>query len=953
MTVFKLNMSRMINKCHKHLRSIVVFCSKVMDFFLRFKISSNLFLNYKTMFTNITIVCKRMIGATNKNITSLFNFTTFPMARIFPSRCKFWMKFTPRDISFFKFGGRRKMFPFRSFMKFFKMFLARNTFLMNFAQFILMCLRPFFSFIPTTVHFIISKIRALFGGLSRTVIFSHLIRARFMDIKNLSSISIIIIAVLMSLSSNVFGQEVEKNQIFEISDWSGGLNTTLSDQSLPSKYGVTVENVRLNSSLKALTKRQLMYLYGTASATEPILGMHRLYLKSGTKKLIVNFGDEIDIGNDATGAFTKILDLTTGDYRWRWLTWNDVAIGTDGYNQPVKYNGTLATYLGTCAATDNGAGAGPDGTYTYKVSYYTASYEVLFNVASAPVTVVDNDINLSMIPIAPTTYGGENIVGRRVYRNTVAAPATWNLLTNGDIANNTATTLTDSDADGALGAVYPAGAATYTPPKGRLSIVHNNRLWIANDPNYPSRIYFSEDGLLDVFVTGHYFNIRPDDGDEITMLFQIFGKMGIGKTNTMQYFNSDDAEWSNWSYSDPYSSVGCHGIYSSANTPLGVIYLGKDGLYLFNGSNSKLISYAVNSVIADISPSNFSSVWGECNNNIFYATYTSKAAGGSTNNRVLVYDLISQAYEIDTIGINIFCSFSGGTDGGALYAGSSVNGKVLSFATTSQEIIHSIASDFSGTFDECRIIPTDVGGDSTNPIIEMSWDLTINELVGTIDTLYGHIDRNHTTAHYVSQALNTEGASSYDKIYWNELLPSHTNATFAIRSGPDAHSCSLASWSAEYTNPSGSDISGLTVNNYTQYRIAFTTDNIDITPTLIKSGGYVVKLTYNTLGSPYDTSIPLHWQSGYFDMGRPVSNKILTRLSMTYEGTSGIITVVIKNEYGESETFTIDLSVYPNKYEEDFRSSSGKRFNIDITNNDVNALTIKKVTFVYDVEPYY
>ena len=74
--------------------------------------------------------------------------------------------------------------------------------------------------------------------------------------------------------------------------------------------------------------------------------------------------------------------LTTADYRWKFVTWHDLAIGGDGYNQTYKIWRDKATYLGACYAADNGAGAGPDGAYKYKVTFYTASYEVRFEVTS-------------------------------------------------------------------------------------------------------------------------------------------------------------------------------------------------------------------------------------------------------------------------------------------------------------------------------------------------------------------------------------------------------------------------------------------------------------------------------------------------------------------------------------------------------------------------------------------
>ena len=162
-----------------------------------------------------------------------------------------------------------------------------------------------------------------------------------------------------------------------------------------------------------------------------------------------------------------------------------LAIGTDGYNYPVKTNGTQATYLGTCYAKDNGAGAGPNGAYTYKIAFYSATKTIITNIASNTVTVADNDIDLTMIPIGPDTILGEAIIGRKVYRSEVGGGGTYKLLTNGTIADNTTTTLTDSDADAALGGAYPAGDETWTPPKGKFCLIHKNRLWIANNLEFP------------------------------------------------------------------------------------------------------------------------------------------------------------------------------------------------------------------------------------------------------------------------------------------------------------------------------------------------------------------------------------------------------------------------------------------------------------------------------------
>ena len=768
---------------------------------------------------------------------------------------------------------------------------------------------------------------------------------------------------------------VAKDKQWVINDWHKGLNTKLSSLSLPSNQGDICENVRFDPELKSLTKRNDIFSYGTADTSEPITGMHRLYLKDGTKVLLVTHGDELEKGNDNTGAFTSILDLATADYRWQWETWHNIGIGTDGYNQPVKYDGSsgAATYLGTCLAVDADSGAGPNGTYSYKVTYYTTSYEVAFDVASNSVTVTDNDISLSMIPIAPDTYGGEDVTGRKIYRIKNGG-STYYLLSNGTIANNTATTLTDSDADGELTAtVYPVSPdATYTPPKGKLILVHRNRLWIAHDPSNPSRLYYSEDSNPDVFVSDSYFNIRRDDGDTITFIKNLLGILVVGKENSIQLMDTlgaDPAE--DWAISAPYSFVGCQAMYSADNSPMGIIYLAREGLYRFDGQRSHLISDCVTPEIKDILSSNFDDAWGKWHQNKYYLAYSSKSIGEDENNRVLVFDQLSDAYSIDLLSINAFCSFNSGTDWGVLYGGSSEDGTVYAFSFEAQEIKHNKHSDFDkGTFDDARYLPIKRGGKANSPIIEIAWDCTIdgwlaeiqaNEAgVSTIDeiaesTTYADsiIDRPDKDGTYTSPVMYV-GANSFDKLYWNETIPAAGgDVTFNIRAGASSAACQSASWSSAFSDATGSDISSLTANDYVQYKINLSTDDIDYTPTLYRLEGYVVKLTYYQQGSAAETSVPMHWRSGWTNLGAPGYKKSLKKLYVFHEGTEGTLTLTFENYEGDTDVFEINLIDNPEYYTEYFTTGKfiGEKFRLDIENDDLHALKIKEIIVIYDIEP--
>ena len=770
--------------------------------------------------------------------------------------------------------------------------------------------------------------------------------------------ALLTLAVVALAAGSVRADDELKNQIFVIDDFKG-LNTKQSEFSLPKEFGTLVENVRFDEDGAALAKREPISVDGDCGGTEPILGLHRLYQVDGSKVTICNHGDEIEKKEDGDANYTTILNLSTGDRRWQWITWHNIAIGTDGYNQPVKYDGSSAsaTYVGSLLATDAGSGAGPNGTYTYKVACYTTSYEFTLNQPSNSVTVVDNDITLTMIPICPDSYLGEDITGRRIYRIENGG-STYKLLTNGQIANNSTLTIVDSDADGALGVTMPT---TYTerPPLGKHLVVHNNRLWLGNDPvNFPSRLYYGDDGSNDIFLTGKYFDIRPNDGDDITGLFNVLGRLATFKNNTIQkiYTEGDDPD-TDWSIGDPVSHIGNQAPYSAVDTPVGVVYLGKSGLYRFDGQNSYLVSDAVTPTVRDISRSNYINVWGEYFKNTYYMAYTAVSTGASVNDRILIYDLAGEMFSIDTFGVNVLESFDSGTDVEALHSGSSTDGNIFSHTDTVTEIVHKVHGDFTGTFDDMRYIPEGIpGGDADDPVLEIAWTEAIDDISATIDSMSGIIDRPDTSGQYISQFL-TVGADSFDKIYWNEVTPaSGDTVEFRIRSGSTTPDTAAAAWSTILTDSAGSDISGVTASNFMQYRVDMTTDTITSTPNLVKRDNYVVRVTFQASTTGAETAVDLKEDTGWLDLGYPGLMKELKSVHVYYEwpaDTAGTLNLTFETFTGETDVFSIDLLEYPDWYKEQFTGGAfpGELFKIKFRESSLNTIKIKKIILFFDVAP--
>ncbi len=470
-----------------------------------------------------------------------------------------------------------------------------------------------------------------------------------------------------------------------------------------------------------------------------------------------------------------------------------------------------------------------------------------------------------------------------------------------------------------------------------------------------------------MFLPDSFFDIRVNDGDQITLLQDVLGILTIGKNNSIQKLYTPvitGQPQSDWSISDPFSFIGCVSPYSAQQTPFGLFYLGNNGIYNFDGNFSILLSDMVTPVITDISNQNFVNAWSAYYKNAYYLAYTSQSSGATTNNRVLIYDTTSKSYSIDTSNIGVFTVERGGNDIEVLYGGDSNNGKVYSYTNGTRDIINKTQADFSGTFTNAWYLPVSGGGDSQNALIQLANVTTIDALIGTIDSLTGTIIETSDTGSYISPPYDV-GAVSYNDIYWNETLPtSGSTVTMAVRAATSDTAINSATWSQEYNNPSGSNLSANAAGSVIQYRISLSTDTLTNTPTLYSTNNYVVDLSYNISQGASETSIPFEWQSGWMDFGAPAYKKALKKIYVEYSSIgSGTLNITFNNwnstgtpvnfNSGTPVNFPINLTTNPSEYIEYFPNGMylGELFNIDITENSLNPITIKRITIVYDIQP--
>lgn len=787
-----------------------------------------------------------------------------------------------------------------------------------------------------------------------------------------------------------------QDSVYTINSFEGGLNNHASPYLIKQNQASIFENCRTNTVYGALSKRNPLNTYGTAGSF-PINGIHRYYKADGTKKLIAAGSTSLYVGTDSTGAFQEIRSGLSDGKKWQFVTYQDIAIGMNGFDNAQKYDGKTLITADTDAArtaglvtADLGApfaelntGTTLDASawYQYKVAFYDDATYSYSTAKSNPILTgaAVHNIYLTDIPIGPT-----GTTHRYIYRTVgdasqalVEADASYYRVT--DIADNTTKVYADAISDATLLAdavptwATASAGTNATPPKGSYPLIHKERLFISGNKTYLSDIYYSDEYNPQYFDPTDYRSIREDDGDAITFLREQLGIMVVGKTNTIQKFYTDNVTENSWYASAPFSFVGCPAPYSVANSPSGIYYLSRDGLWLFNGNGSQLISDAVTPVIRDILETQIENTWGYYWKGEYYLTYTASSTGATTNNRLLIYNTIRNSYTLDTKPVNCFGAFSSGTDYGTLYEGTSAStGYVYSEESPTPQLIQRLKSEFDlGTYADVKTYGTE-----TAPVIQLAWDEITDNLTGITNNKSGITDRPATSGTWTSPIYQIN-ATNLDLLYWNEFLNTYGDITWQIKCAATSGGIAGATFSTAVTNPNGSNLSGTAGNLYVQLRANFSTTDIAATPYLTVADGYVFKMTYSKIGAVGETSVLAKWQSGWTDFGSPAVRKFIHQIKVYYTGTSGTLTFNYINDDGDfTDTFTIDLSqdtttntktygddpykgvgtskvftYTPPANAPDMGSPIGQFFRFLITENGLKTWAIERLEVVYSVEP--
>lgn len=770
-----------------------------------------------------------------------------------------------------------------------------------------------------------------------------------------------------------------------------GLNTKLSSQNLTPDFATRAENLRF-STIGSLEKRLSFSKYnGTTLGTSPVTWGIRFYYTDDSnvaqKKLVIAYDTTLKVGTDSTGTFTNIKTGLTADQKYTSIVYKDHLYACNGTDNCQRWSGSgntkdmgVAVPSSTTAGIESSPGAGniANGSYKYKITFLYDGYQesngqdtqLSVTVGSGP-----SKISLSSIPTGATDQG---VTARKIYRTQAGGSTFYYVAT---ISDNTTTTYTDNTADGSLDTTLTIPTDHDTPPAFKYITLHKERIFGVKANS--SDLYFStiEDGvsLPDVFATDNFIPISPDDGDIIQGISEDnSGILTIFKRNSIRKLFVGTAPPNEWEVSDIFDIHGLVAPYSLTKTPNGLMYLSrsdisKRNIRVFNGQTSQNISERVEPTFLDISNSLVENVIANYHGNIYRMAYADRSTGSIKNNRILLFDIDRDSYEIDKKDRAWFISWNGAGDFGQLYGADSMQGFVYREDSSSTDLYIKLLSQIStGTFSQTTTLSTteqspeitiskttaDGSADDTTTAVDDIGTKTWVSQRNAWTTYNGELKTWWPSGQWVSDVYEIN-AINLINLYWTETALWNQEIQFWIRTGDSIEATESASWQGPYSNASGSDISAVTALQFIQLKAQLYTQDIsDNTPSpkLYRSSSaspddYVIWVNAG-LGSSVESSIPFVWQTGEYDFGASQYRKRFRHLRATHESDStGNYTIYYSIDGGTESSFTVDMSTDATQSVKYFPITAiGRRMKMRVEENSADAFEFKELQVIFSYQ---
>jgi len=182
----------------------------------------------------------------------------------------------------------------------------------------------------------------------------------------------------------------------------------------------------------------------------------------------------------------------------------------------------------------------------------------------------------------------------------------------------------------------PAPAAKWILPHG------DNRMWIANSANERSRIWYSGDTDPGSWDLDSSADISSDDGDEITGMASFLDDLVVFKDNSIWVLQGTYDPENELTITKRVGDAGCIAGRSISSINNRIYFLGKEGVYEFDGVAARVISEPIENVLKAINPSQRKNACAAASDNKYYLSYA--PLGSSTNTEMVVYDTLAKSW---------------------------------------------------------------------------------------------------------------------------------------------------------------------------------------------------------------------------------------------------------------------------------------------------------------------
>ena len=288
--------------------------------------------------------------------------------------------------------------------------------------------------------------------------------------------------------------------------------------------------------------------------------------------------------------------------------------------------------------------------------------------------------SLSEIPLAPGSFGA---VGRKIYRRNVTESVMRHVHTSAD---NTTTVFDDTVPQEALGLVLDE--MRDPPPQSKFIYTASTQQTyylniIEDGTTQNSRVRYSQQYAPHYVPLSNVFDVNPNDGSEITGVFEFANIIHILKGYSTWMLDNGDL-------TQAHNTYGCIAPKSLAIGPSEVFWLSDEGIikYSLRFRNISLENSRIEPLLKGIDRTYLQNAAGVYYRGLYLLAISNGT--GSANNTVLCYDNVNDLWSIfPNIQVNCWDVWSGAKDGYRLFYGNN-SGLVCEFLTGNTDLGSSI-----------------------------------------------------------------------------------------------------------------------------------------------------------------------------------------------------------------------------------------------------------------------